>query len=258
QLSTSGPEMQLEQLYWTNATPMETAIAAVDHATTAFPTLESSVFTGTTGYFQEGQSSTLGVPKGNLQASALNTSVMAVAEANYGRTAEALRYVNFIATELDTEQPGALPELFDSPDYTYFQPFVSRAMVMQAWSSYGVEWPVIYHFLGVRPDVPARKLTVIPNLPDSWPSLSVDNLRVGDDTIAVTATRNGGQLTASVTGVREYHVQIGVVVPPGTSVQQVTLNGAGVSYQLQTTTRGQEVVVSAPRSGSLNLTVNVQ
>src|SRR6516165_3385084 len=65
-------------------------------------------------------------------------------------------------------------------------------MVMQTWSSYGVEWPVIYHFLGVRPDVPERELTVIPNLPDSWPSLSVDNLRVGDDTIAVAATRNGG------------------------------------------------------------------
>ena len=92
-------------------------------------------------------------------------------------------------------------------------------MVMQTWSSYGVEWPVIYHFLGVRPDVPERELTVIPNLPDSWPSLSVDNLRVGDDAIAVAATRNGGQLTASVTGVWEYHVRIGVVVPRGSSVQ---------------------------------------
>jgi glycogen debranching enzyme len=83
--------------------------------------------------------------QGSQQASALNTSVMAVAEANYDRMSESLRYVTLIASELDTERPGALPELFDSPDYKYFQDFKSRAMVMQAWSSYGVEWPVIYH-----------------------------------------------------------------------------------------------------------------
>jgi hypothetical protein len=50
-----SPTTQLQQLYWINATPMETNIAEVDHATTAFPTLESSIFTGTTGFYQEGQ-----------------------------------------------------------------------------------------------------------------------------------------------------------------------------------------------------------
>jgi hypothetical protein len=55
-----------------------------------------------------------------------------------------------------------------------------------------------------------------------------------------------GQLTASVTGVPEYHVFIGVVVPAGTSAQGVTLNGAKIDYQVRTTTRGQEMVVSAP------------
>ena len=50
----------------------------------------------------------------------MNTGVMAIAEANYGRMDQSLRYVEFVANELDVEQPGALPELFDSPDYTYF------------------------------------------------------------------------------------------------------------------------------------------
>jgi hypothetical protein len=134
---TTLPINKLQQLYWINATPMETNIAKVDHASTAFPTLEGPIFTGDTGFFQEGQD--LPLIKGSRQASALNTSVMAVAEANYGRMTESLRYVTFIASELDTEQPGALPELFDSPDYMYFQAFDTRAMVMQAWSSYGVE-----------------------------------------------------------------------------------------------------------------------
>ena len=51
---------------------------------------------------------------------------------------------NSSADELDVEQPGALPELFDSPDYKYFgggNPF-GGAMVMQAWSSYGIHWPL--------------------------------------------------------------------------------------------------------------------
>jgi len=109
---------QLEQFYWTNATPMETSIAPVADAAAAFPTLESSLLTGTTGFFQQGQS--LPAIQGNRQASALNTGVIAVAEANYGRMDQSLRYVQFVAVELDVEQPGALPELFDSPDYKYF------------------------------------------------------------------------------------------------------------------------------------------
>ena len=97
---------------------METNLAETDHATSAFANLEGPTFTGTTGFYQQGQD--LPEIKGSRQASALNTSVMAVAEANYGRMAEALKYITFISSELDTEQPGALPELFDGPDYMYF------------------------------------------------------------------------------------------------------------------------------------------
>ena len=114
--ATLGPPpgiTQLEQLYWINATPMETSFASVADASIAFPQLESSTFTGTTGFFQQGM-------KGGFQASAVNTGVMAIAEANYGRMDQSLRYVEFVADELDVEQPGALPELFDSPDYKYF------------------------------------------------------------------------------------------------------------------------------------------
>ena len=151
-----APVTQLEQYYWTNATPMETGFALAAHAATAFPQLENTqlpgpVFTGANGFYQQAETSTM---HGSRQASAVNTGVMAVAEANYGRMDESLKYLELVASELDTEQPGALPELFDSPDYQYFQAFTGRAMVMQAWSSYGVEWPIIYHYLGIRPDVP--------------------------------------------------------------------------------------------------------
>jgi hypothetical protein len=106
---------------------MEADIALPERATAAFPILESDRFTdldpSSGGFYQQGRGP--GVA-GNFQASAVNTGVMAVAEANYGRMDLSLSYATFIAKELDLEQPGALPELFPSPDYTYFQDFDKR------------------------------------------------------------------------------------------------------------------------------------
>src|SRR3981081_2376130 len=145
---------------------MDTTLSLSAHATIAFPTLESTsgsiVFTGLNGFFQ--QASGPGITS-NLQASVVNTGVMAVAEANYGRMDEALKYVGLVAGGLDVEQPGALPELLDSPNYAYFQAFTGRAMVMQAWSSYGIHWPIVTGFLGVNPRASERTISIVPRLP---------------------------------------------------------------------------------------------
>jgi hypothetical protein len=251
----SAPVTQLEQFYWTNATPMETAFAPVAHAATAFGQLESPAFTGDTGYYQQAKTATT---NGSRQASAVNTGVMAVAEANYGRMDQSLRYLELIASELDTEQPGALPELFDSPDYSYFQAFTGRAMVMQAWSSYGVEWPIVYHYLGIQPDVPNGQLVVIPELPSGWPTLAVSNIRVGNGTIAVSAKQNGGQYTTTLTAPTGYTVRIGYVIPAGTKPTSVTLGGTPVKYQTITTTRGNEVVVKTASGPNMTVVITAQ
>jgi hypothetical protein len=181
-----------------------------------------------------------------------------VAEANYGRMDQSLRYLELIASELDTEQPGALPELFDSPDYSYFQAFTARAMVMQAWSSYGVEWPIVYHYLGIQPDVPNGQLRVVPELPSGWPTLSVSNLRIGNGTIAASAKQNGNQYTTTLTAPTGYTVQIGYVLPAGTKPTSVTLGGTPVKYQTITTTRGDEVVVQTPSGPNLTVVITAQ
>jgi hypothetical protein len=254
------PVTQLQQYYWTNATPMETAFAPAAHAAIAFPQLENTqlpgpVFTGANGFYQQAQTPTI---SGNLQASAVNTGVMAVAEANYGRMDESLKYLELVASELDTEQPGALPELFDSPDYQYFQAVTGRARVMQAGSSYGVEWPIIYHYLGIRPDVPNGQLVVIPELPSSWPTLAVSNLPVGNGAIAVSAKQNGSQYTTTLSAPTGYNVQLGYVIPAGTKPTSVTLGGTAVKYQVITTLRGNEVVVETPSGPNLSLVMSIQ
>ena len=234
---------QLEQLYWINATPMETSFASVADASMAFPQLESSTFTGTTGFFQQGQS--LPAIQGSRQASAVNTGVMAIAEANYGRMDQSLRYVDFVADELDVEQPGALPELFDSPDYKYFSggnPF-GGAMVMQAWSSYGIHWPLEELYLGIKPDAPAKTLAVVPDLPGSWKELSIDHLHVGSDQIAVSVKRAGINYVTTVSAPAGWNLTIGYTFPVNTQIKSVRLNNSPAAFQIVNTNRGQEIHV---------------
>jgi hypothetical protein len=256
--ATLGPSpgyTKLEQLFWINATPMETSFASVADASTAFPQLESSTFTGTTGFYQQGQS--LPAIKGNRQASAVNTGVMAIAEANYGRMDQSLRYVNLIAQELDVEQPGALPELFDSPDYTYFPPF-GGAMVMQAWSSYGIHWPLVELYLGIKPDAPAKSLSVVPDLPGSWGELSVDNLHVGSDQIAVSVRRAGIDYVTTVSAPVGWSLTIGYTLPAKTQVKSVRLNDSPAAFQIVTTNRGEEIHVQTNSGGTQEVRIQTE
>jgi glycogen debranching enzyme len=235
---------QLQQKHWINATPMEVLLAPQNRATAALNTLESGDFTGSCGLFHTGRG---GGPTGagELKCWTLPTSVMAVGEANYGRlgSKQALFYMRSIAEQLDLEMPGALPEISPSPEYDPFVDFRDRAMFMQAWSSYGVQWPVIHHFLGISPDVPAGSLSVVPDVPESWPGLSVQNLRVGGGTVAASASRDANRYTTEVSASATWELTIGHTLPEGASVAAVTLDGEPVAYEVVDTTRGREVRV---------------
>jgi hypothetical protein len=237
-------DVQLQQKHWINATPMETLLAPQNRATAALNTLESPTFTGSCGLFHTGAG---GGPTGagELKCWTLPTSVMAVAEANYGRLSnkQAPFYMDSIARQLDLEMPGALPEISPSPEYDPFVDFRDRAMFMQAWSSYGVQWPVIHNFLGISPDVPARSLSVVPDIPDSWPGLSVQNLKVGSGTMTASASRSGKRYTTEVSAPAGWKLTIGHTLPTGATVKNVTLDGKAATYTIVDTTRGREVRV---------------
>jgi hypothetical protein len=255
----TAPITKTQQLYWTNATPMEANFASSDHANTALPNLESSVFTGTNGFYQAGVG---GGPngKGDLEASALPSSVMAVAEANYGRVDESLRYVLDIARQLDLEQPGALPEQMPSPGYLPFpfQPFTRRAMVMQAWSSYGVLYPIVHYFLGIQPHMPQRLIIVLPQLPSSLPHLSIQNLRVGDEILAVAAQHSDKLYVTEVTLPVGCRLEIGHTLPANASIESVTLNGKAADYEVHSTHRGSEIVAQGFTAGSYRLVIQTR
>jgi glycogen debranching enzyme len=245
----TAPDQQLQQRHWINATPMEVVgdreLADREHASAALDTLESSSFTGDCGLFHTGVG---GGPTGagELKCWTLPSSVMAVAEANYGRLGDdgALHYMRSIADQIDLEMPGALPEITPSPEYDPFVDLRDRAMFMQAWSSYGVQWPVIHHFLGIRPDVPGGGLYVVPDVPDSWPRLSVSDLKVGEGKVDVSARVEGETYTTKVWTPRGFALTLGHTLPQGSEVTAVILDGAPTQdYEVLETPRGTEVVV---------------
>ena len=82
------------------------------------------------------------------------------------------------------EQPGAMPEIAPSPDYSptgsIDQQFTERAMVLQAWGNYGTAWPVVHQQLGVRPDAGRGRLEVVPQVPDGQPRVAGSAIRLGE------------------------------------------------------------------------------
>jgi hypothetical protein len=100
-------------------------------------------------------------------------------------------------------------------------------------------------------------LAVIPELPSSWPTLSVSNLRIGNGAIAVSAKQNGSQYTTTLTAPTGYNVQLGCVIPPGTKPTSVTLGGTAAKYKTIESSRGEEIVVETPSGPNLTLVVTV-
>jgi hypothetical protein len=105
-------------------------------------------------------------------------------------------------------------------------------------------WTVVNDLLGVTPDVPRHTVAVVPEVPASWPSLSVSKLRVGSGSLAVNASHQSGTYQTQVSGATGLTLTIGAVLPAGAKPRSVTLNGQKVHYELVTTTRGTAVEVS--------------
>jgi glycogen debranching enzyme len=61
----------------------------------------------------------------------------------------------------------------------------------QAWSTAMVVAPFVYGLLGVVPDAPHNRLRLAPQIPQEWPELDVERLRVGDGQVSLRYRRVG-------------------------------------------------------------------
>ena len=117
-------------------------------------------------------------------------------------------------------------------------------MVMQAWSSYGVEWPVVYEYLGIRLDLPRGEISIVPALPSTWPTLSIKAVRVGNSTVDVSTSQSANSYTTTANVAIGLLVHIGYALPAQSDIVAVTLNGLPASYRVLDTHRGREVIVT--------------
>ena len=278
------------QRHWIGLTPTDAVLpripgraaaplASDEHANTTLDQHESPCYTGEFGLYHTGTGPTE-VPTGNPGPSCdsvvsavpserviftLNSAIAAVSEGNYGRLGpnQQLVYMTGNArSQLDPdiwEMPGAMPEIVPSPDFgaNIDRLFTERSMVMQAWGAYGLLWPVVHQWLGVSPDLGRGRLAVVPQLPPEQDRASAKRIRLGDDvSIDVAAEHRGTTYVTEVRRRGDVRLTIGAVLPAGSEVRSVTLDGERVQPDLVVTSRGLEVQVGAgPGHGASRLVI---
>ena len=194
----------------------------------------------------------------------LNSAIAAVSEGNYGRLgADQQRFYTTgnARSQMDPEiweMPGMMPEVVPSPDFdaNINRLLTERSMVMQAWGAYGTIWPVVHQWLGVSPDLGRGRVAVVPQLPNGQRSASGRDIRLGSGSIDVSASYRGKRLVTEVTRDLRVGLTIGAVLPRGTKIRSVRLDGRQVEPNLQRTARGWEATVNVrPGQGDSKLVI---
>jgi len=109
----------------------------------------------------------------------ISTGVEAEAEARYGRSDDALWYMDKIAQTFGIRSPGTISEMM--PDYGNF---------VIAWTSYGIVVPLVEHFFGIMPNAPKKTVVLDPHPPTGWNDMSIRNLPVGATRISFSRRRS--------------------------------------------------------------------
>lgn len=161
------PEAERPWLFknWVINTPMETGIAPRAHALRALERMGTDEFTGPAGTYLSGMYRT--------QMMTISTGVQAVAEARYDRMDEALRYVKLIASTFGRRLPGSISEM--SPDYGCF---------VQAWTNYGIHWPIVRFMFGIAPKAHRKQLSLRPRMPSEWREAAIRRVAIGQGACA--------------------------------------------------------------------------
>jgi hypothetical protein len=278
--------VQSFQKHWIGQTPMEAelqikgqtvpGLAPFDHGNTALAGRENDCYSGTPpfnqGLFHTGCG---GGPNGlgERVIFGLTTSIQSVGEGNYGRLGpgQQQRYTHALAEPMfaepatggtPDEQPGAMPEIFPSPDQgaNIDRCWTCRSMFMQAWGNYGTAWAVVHQWLGVRPDLGRGEVAFVPQVPEGQTSVAGRDIRLGHGSADVRATHTGSSYLTEIDtdlATRGHSVLIGHTLPRGTHPSRVLLDGRSVhNYRVTVTNRGSEVTVPTS-SGHHTLTVIV-
>lgn len=174
---------------WVINTPMEIGIAEQDKAIRALKRMEKDDFIGKYGMYLDALT--------QKQMMTISTGVMAVAQAMYGRSDEALRLLKKIFDTFSMATPGSISEM--SPDYGCF---------VQAWTVYGVMLTVVRFFFGIEPMASKQKIALNPCMPSEWDCADISDVRALDGSISVKYKRTAEGIELHVVNTSSYPVEI--------------------------------------------------
>ena len=182
---------------WVVNTPMEMKIADSTKAIIALETAQK--FVNPFGVFVTGidRDESAGADEGSFRGSkifsytgavmTLPTGVQAVAENNYGRPDEALKYLQRMSRSFSYALPGSMYEV--SPDY---------GMITQAWNIYSFAIPIVQQFFGIQPQAYEKKVVIRPRMPAAWDQASIKNVLIADNKVSVFYERKEGHCSIRV------------------------------------------------------------
>jgi glycogen debranching enzyme len=182
---------------WVVNTPMEMGIADPEKAEKALKTAES--FVNPFGVFVTGidRDESAGTDEGSFKGSTsfsytgavmtLPTSVLTIAENNYGNPDKALNYIKRMTKSFSYAFPGSMYEV--SPDY---------GMITQAWTIYGYAIPIIKQFFGIQPMASKKTVTILPQMPTEWNNASLENVEMADNTVSMFYNRSNTEVDLKV------------------------------------------------------------
>jgi hypothetical protein len=193
----------------------------------------------------------------NRRVMTLPTGALAVGEARYGRAQQALAVMQRMAAAFGADMPGTLSEFAPTAGE---HGEADNGCFLQLWSNYGIIWPVVHYFFGLRPDVATRHLACVPQLPDAWPSARLSALPLGDSEaeIALRALPDGLEVRLELTAA-DWEVALGAALPRGARVTDAALNGEPISLQTARLAEheGRETWLAPARRGAARYDLRV-
>jgi glycogen debranching enzyme len=174
--------------HWVVLCPLEVGIATPAQAARALQRLLSDEFCNEWGMYLHPQ---------RHDVMSINTGLLALCAARYGKTDDALGLVNKLVRAWGHRTPGAVCEAL--PDQWCF---------IQLWSNLGLVSPVVECFLGVQPRAREQVLRIAPNLPAAWDRLEAKRLRVGDARFDIRVTRDGAKYRVEANGPADWRIEI--------------------------------------------------
>jgi len=175
----------------------------------------------------------------------LFTGWASVAEYRYHQTFPA--YANLRANAL-LALDGSLGHVTEVLSGDYYQP-LSTSSPHQVWSAAMVVSPILRGMLGLETDAIQRRVKLAPHVPADWTRFSVENVRLGKNTLLISYTKTDEGIvleTGLTSGMEECTVEFRPAISLRAKVQKVELNGKPVPFQVETHGADQHIVAQFP------------